>query len=66
MDILVSSVRIGRSCDWSGFGMSTNPDRCNYCWNHRKKSVLICAVGTVKERGYRGTGRKRMNVFSVL
>jgi recombinational DNA repair protein RecR len=66
MDVLVSSVRIELSCDWSGFGMSTNTDRCDYCWNHRKKSVLICTVETVKDQGYCSRRRRRMNGFSVL
>jgi len=63
---LFSGVTIEPSCDWSGFGMSTNPDRSNYCWNHRKKSILICTVERVKEQGYCSTRRKRTNVFSVL
>jgi hypothetical protein len=63
---LFNRVRIERSCDWSGFGMSTNPDRSNYCWNHRKKSILICTVETVKEQGYCSRRRKRTNILSVL
>ena len=61
---LFSAVRIEPSCDRSGFGMSTNPDRSNYCWNHRKKSILICTVETIKE--YCSGRRKRTIVFCVL
>jgi hypothetical protein len=63
---LFNRVRIEPSCDWSGFGMSTNPDRSNYCWNHRKKSILICTVEVITEQGYCSRGRKRTNVCIVL
>lgn len=59
-------ISVGRCCDWSEFGMSTDADRSNYCWNHRKKTAIIRTVGTVNEQEFPTAGCKRTNVCRVL